>query len=39
MSYYDNALKRANLVKIAINYLPDGQAEIVITLSHNYKYI
>lgn len=32
MSYYENALKRANLIQIAINYLPDDQAETVTAL-------
>lgn len=32
MSYYENALKRANLIQIAINYLPDDQAETVTDL-------
>lgn len=32
MSYYENALKRANLIQTAINYLPDEEAETVTDL-------
>lgn len=32
MSYYENALKRANLIQTAINYLPDKEAETVTAL-------
>lgn len=32
MSYYENALKRANLIQTAINYLPDEEAETVTAL-------
>ena len=32
MSYYDNALIKANLIQTAINYLPDEEAETVTAL-------
>lgn len=32
MSYYDNAVKKANLIQTAINYLPDEEAETVTAL-------
>lgn len=32
MSYYDNAVKKANLIQTAINYLPDEEAETVTDL-------
>ena len=32
MSYYDNAVIKANLIQTAINYLPDEEAETVTAL-------
>lgn len=32
MSYYDNAVKKANLIQTAIAYLPDEEAETVTAL-------
>lgn len=32
MSYYNNAVQRANLIQTAINYLPDEEAETVTAL-------
>ena len=32
MSYYDNAVKKANLIQTAINFLPDEEAETVTAL-------
>lgn len=32
MSYYDNAIIKANLIQTAINYLPDEEAETVTAL-------
>lgn len=32
MSYYNNAVIKANLIQTAINYLPDEEAEIVTAL-------
>ena len=32
MSYYDNAVIKANLIQTAINYLPDEEAETVTDL-------
>ena len=32
MSYYNNALIKANLIQTAINYLPDDEAETVTAL-------
>lgn len=32
MSYYDNAVKKANLIQTAISFLPDKEAETVTAL-------
>ena len=37
MSYYDNAIIKANLIQTAIHYLPDEEAETVTALFPNWE--
>lgn len=37
MSYYNNALIKANLIQTAINYLPDEEAETVTALFFDWE--
>ena len=37
MSYYDNAVIKANLIQTAIHYLPDEEAETVTALFPNWE--
>ena len=38
MSYYNNAVIKANLIQTAINYLPDKEAETVIGAQAFYQH-